>query len=282
MAARFSDPGMWGHGFATRTPGGGRWTGKVEVQWDRLELPLGWQRPTRIFASSTSDWFHEKLPLQDIATLFGVAVAAVHLRRHTIQILTKRAARMRELLTCEEFWEVANAVAGDLVMERTDPLARRSDDARATLDDYGPDNPPPGIWLGISAEDQPRADERIPHLLATPAAVRFVSAEPLLGPIDFRNVGGINAIADRDDRIAHAFGHVDPPAGVPLAGVSLDWIIVGGESGHRARDNGFIENARSILAQCRAAGTAFCGKQGVRRAPLPPDLQVREMPEASP
>ncbi|MFL9829033.1 DUF5131 family protein, partial [Rhodoplanes sp. SY1] len=77
MAARFSDPGQWGHGFAERTPAGGRWTGKVAVQWDRLDLPLRWRKPAKIFASSTSDWFHEALPVDEIANLFAVAVAAV-------------------------------------------------------------------------------------------------------------------------------------------------------------------------------------------------------------
>lgn len=186
MAARFSDPGMWGHGIAERTAAGGRWTGKVEIQWDRIDLPLRWRRPARIFANSTSDLFHAALSAEEIATIYAVAVAAVHVRGHTLQILTKRPERMREILNSEAFWSQVNAEAGALVMEHTDPLARRSDDARTTLDDYGPQNPPPGIWLGTSTENQPCADERIPELLATPAAVRFVSGEPLLGPLDLR------------------------------------------------------------------------------------------------
>ncbi len=125
MAARFSDPGMWGHGFATRTPGGARWTGKVEVQWDRLTLPLNWRKPARIFASSTSDWFHQALPMEEIATLTAVAIAAVHLRGHTIQVLTKRADRMRAVTNDPAFWDQVNAEAALHVLDNTDPLARR-------------------------------------------------------------------------------------------------------------------------------------------------------------
>ena len=185
IAARFSDPGQPFHGYATRTTKGPRWTGKVAVQWDRLELPLRWRQPARIFASSTSDFFHPALTRGDVAVLFGVMIAAHHLRGHTFQVLTKRADIMREWLNAPEFWEVANEMAEAFILERTDPLNRRSDDARATCDDYGPHNPPPGIWLGVSVEDQTRADERRDDLRATPAVVRFVSYEPALGPVDW-------------------------------------------------------------------------------------------------
>lgn len=258
MAGRFSDPGQWGHGFATRTPAGGRWTGGVAVQWDRMDLPLRWRKPAKIFANSTSDWFHEKLPAEEIATLFAVAVAAVHIRRHTIQILTKRADRMREVLTSEAFWDQVNAEAGAHVMEHVDPLDRRSDDARATLCDYGPENPPPGIWLGVSAEDQARFDERAPHLAETPAVVRFISFEPLLGPIDMRNS--------------------------PFLG-RFDWAIVGAESGRRARAMN-LGWAIDLHEQCRTAGIWFFMKQisgpGGRAikgmGEFPSILQVREFP----
>lgn len=207
IAARFSDTGQAFHGFATRTPAGGRWTGKVEVQWDRLELPLSWRKPAVIFANSTSDVFHEALALDEVASIYGVAVAAYHLRGHTTQIVTKRPDRARELLNSEKFWEVVNAEAGHHVMERVDPLNRRSDDARATLDEYGPENPPPGVWIGVSVENQEWADKRREDTRAIPAVVRFVSYEPALGPVDW--------------------------AGWEF----LDWIISGGESGPRARPN---------------------------------------------
>ena len=185
MAARFSDPGQWGHGYAERTAKGGRWTGKVEVQWDRLTLPISWRKPAKIFASSTSDFFHKALEIGEIAELFGVMIAAHHLRGHVFQVLTKRADILHMTLNDPEFWEIANAAAGMHIMDNTDPLNRRSDDARATSDDYGPDNPPPGIWLGVSIEDPPRADERREDFAETPASVKFVSYEPALGPVDW-------------------------------------------------------------------------------------------------
>lgn len=185
MAARFSDPGQWGHGYAERTAKGGRWTGKVEVQWDRLTLPIRWRNPAKIFASSTSDFFHAAIAITDIAQLFGVMIAAHHLRGHTFQVLTKRADLMRSVLTNPEFWEMANASAEAHVFDNVDPLNRCSNDARATLDDYSPENPPPGIWLGVSVEDQQRADERRDDFRDTPAAVKFVSYEPALGSVDW-------------------------------------------------------------------------------------------------
>lgn len=230
IAARFSDPGQAFHGFAERTAGGARWTGKVEVQWDRLDLPLRWRTPAKIFANSTSDFFHEALGWMDIAMMLGVAVAAHHLRGHIIQILTKRADRMSELLNREDFWEIVNAQASMEVMERVNPLNRRSDDARATLDDYGPDSPPPGVWLGVSVEDQPRADERLEDFRATPALVKVVSYEPALGPVNWDGWEFVNQ------------------------------IIGGGESGPRARPMhpDWQRNARDF---CERHGIAYFFKQ---------------------
>lgn len=134
----------------------------------------------------------------------------------------------------------------------------------------------PNVWLGVTAENQEEADRRIPILLSTPAAVRFVSAEPLLGPVDFARSfdlpGGweecfpLGVPPDRMDEIDG-----DPPP-------RLDWIIVGGESGRAPRDNGFLANACAIRDQCKAAGVAFFGKQNVGKTPLPDDLAVKEWP----
>ena len=230
IAARFSDPGQAFHGFASRTAAGGRWSGRVEVQWNRLTLPLGWRKPAVIFANSTSDLFHEKLPAHEIASIYAVAVAAHHLRGHTIQIVTKRADRARHLLTDEAFWDQVNAEAGAHVTERVDPLNRRSDDARATLEDYGPEKPAPGVWLGVSVENQEWADRRREELRATPAAVRFVSYEPALARVDW------------------------------TGWEFLDWLISGGESGQRARPShpDWHRNARDF---CAAHGIAYLFKQ---------------------
>jgi protein gp37 len=295
MAARFSDEGMWGHGFAKRTPAGGRWTGNVAVQWDRLTLPLTWRKPARIFASSTSDWFHERLPMDEIATMTAVAVAAVHLRGHKIQILTKRSDRMCEVMNLSAFWDQVNAEAGTLVIENTDPLARRSDDARATLEEYGPENPPPGIWLGVSVEDQQRADERIPHLLSTPARVRFLSCEPLLGPLHIRPHLMSGSDPGLCTNCGKGHGFTRCPNYGRVASVrsangctrfkrvnfAIHWVICGGESGPNARPM-HPDWARSLCDQCQAAGVPFFFKQWGEWAPSEDHYLAKEsLPWAS-
>jgi len=229
IAARFSGPGQPFEGFAERTAHGGRWTGKMDVVWPMVDQPIRWRKPRRIFANSMSDLFHKDLPRDDVAIIYGTAIAAVHLRGHTFQILTKRADHMRDTLEDPGFWAIANDHASVLVLEHTDPLNRRKDDARATCRDYGPDAPPPGIWLGVSVEDRERKS-RIDDLRATPAAIRFLSLEPLLEDL----------------------GEID------LAGINL--AIVGGESGPRSRPFA-LEWARSIVGQCKAAGVAVFVKQ---------------------
>jgi protein gp37 len=293
-AARFSGAGEPYAGLAhiVRRPDGAaeaRWTGELTFGHG-LDAPLRWRKPRRIFVNSMSDLFHEKLSDEEIATVFGVAVAAHHLRGHTLQILTKRAARMRRTLTSPGFWDQVNAEASTHVINGTDLLDRRRDDARAILGDYGAHGPPPGIWLGVSAENQDAAEERVPELLCTPAIRRFVSAEPLLGPIDFAGLapsvtaGGewMDALNPRTWAEEWAAWQASPRAGRnPLAsflewhGLAempagqmhpvLDQIIVGGESGPgaRAADVAWID---AIMGQCERAGTACFVKQLGRRA----------------
>jgi protein gp37 len=129
--------------------------------------------------------------------------------------------------------------------------------------------PLPNVWLGVSCEDQERADERIPDLLATPAAVRFVSAEPLLGPIDFTDIAN-----DGDTYLDALRGHSAEECADPItddcwrAGIpKLDWIIVGGESGTKARPM-HPDWARSIRDQCEGAGVPFFFKQHGQWVPL--------------
>jgi protein gp37 len=114
---------------------------------------------------------------------------------------------------------------------------------------------PPNVWLGVSVEDQRRADERIPKLLAIPAAVRFLSCEPLLGPIYLNDCGGISALDDTFDY----FG--GPGGGTGCPHPTVDWVIVGGESGPGRRPME-SEWTRSIWEQCQEAKVAFFGKQG--------------------
>lgn len=261
IAARFSGPGQAFEGFAERTQHGGRWTGKMAVAWDAVDQPIRWRKPRHIFANSMSDLFHKDLPRDEVAVIYGTAIAAVHLRGHIIQILTKRADHMRETLNDESFWDLANSHAESIVLDHVDPHDRRRDDARATLDDYGPDKPAPGIWLGVSTEDQATADERIPDLMATPAAIRFISAEPLLGPV---NVTW--ALSRNRMDIAAGFlkrGKFSPGAETLRP---LDWVITGGESGPHARPAN-PDWFRSLRDQCVAAEVSFFFKQWGEWAP---------------
>ncbi|MFO1375516.1 MAG: phage Gp37/Gp68 family protein [Steroidobacteraceae bacterium] len=163
---------------------------------DALDAPLRWKAPRKVFVNSMSDLFHKDVPIEFIRRVFAVMARCP---QHQFQILTKRSARLRAI-----------AAAGELEW-------------------------PANVWMGVSVEDQRRA-RRAVDLAAVPAVVRFLSVEPLLGPIER----------------------------LPLEGIH--WVIVGGESGPRARpmDPAWVEN---ILAQCRSAGVAFFFKQwgGVRK-----------------
>lgn len=281
MAARFSDPGQWGHGFAHIVDMGQgrdhRWTGKVELVRDRLLLPLGWKKPTMVFPSSTSDIFHESLTDDEIDQIFAVMALCPHL---TFQPLTKRSARMRKYMSDPATpRRIARAV---LDMAIADPrlLNRQSWPVISEGDIDDPSDvsvawPLRNVWLGVSVEDQTRADERIPDLLATPAVVRWISAEPLLGPVD------LGAITSDGWVIKALKGEIYRPYGATWGAYpKIDWVVVGGESGPDARGSiAEVEtNMRSLRDQCADACTPFFGKQGFKKHPLPHDLMVREFP----
>jgi len=218
------------------------------VEWfldaSKLAAALRHRKPAKIFWCDMTDMFGEWVPNEWIAACFGVMAATP---QHTHQVLTKRARRMREWFE----W-----VADD--------ARRRCDLAAKTVTDklplgYANDPwPLPNVWIGVSCENQRAADERIPELLACPSAVRWVSAEPLLGPIDFRRWLEIDREAGNPRWIRSGFAP------------ELDWIIVGGESGHRARPFD-LDWGRSIVAQCKAAGTPVFVKQLGSRPRWDPD-----------
>jgi protein gp37 len=261
MAGRFSDPGQWGHGLAQRValPGGGtdhRWTGKVELVDTALDLPLRWRRPRRIFVNSTSDLFHDAVPDEWIDRVFAVMALAP---QHTFQVLTKRPERMRAYAcaadVAERVWLQTSDVADHLKLWA---LA-----AHGAV--WGGETPWPlrNVWLGTSIEDRATADERIPHLLATPAAVRFISAEPLLGPVDLTGI----AIPRPDLRASVILDVLNGTGGLVRGGPGrIDWVICGGESGPGARPM-HPAWARSLRAQCQAAGVPFFFKQWGEWAP---------------
>ncbi len=153
----------------------------VQCHSERLDWPLRKNKPLRIFVNSMSDLFHESVPNQFIADVFAVMACTT---RHTYQILTKRPRRMLEWfrwLDAENHpFGFPTAVDPTKVWPQWTPVR----DNRAGYDNCGPLWPLENVWLGVSVEDQAAADERIPLLLQTPAAVRWISAEPLLGPID--------------------------------------------------------------------------------------------------
>jgi len=261
VAARFSGKGQPYEGLAKfssvkRLP---QWTGKVRLVPEHLADPLRWTKPRRIFVNSMSDLFHEKLTNKEIAAVFGVMSAAP---MHTFQILTKRARRMREwfewmhsdpiakLASAMHAWQMKGFVPSAAIRPA---LYNRQPDGNV------PYWPLPWVWLGVSAEDQERADERVPELLRTPAAVRFVSYEPALGPIDFTRLHGemspSGALAH--DSLTGVYG-----GGPWKTATKLDWVICGAESGPRHRP--FSEDwARSVRDQCVARGVAFFYKQNV-------------------
>lgn len=203
----------------------------VRTHADRLDQPLRWRRPRRIFVNSMSDLFHPDVSDEFIEEVFAVMALA---KQNVFQVLTKRPDRMREHPifshsgTC--LWVGVRQAAERLFGVDPGPM----------------DKALPNVWLGVSVEDQAAADERIPLLLDTPAAVRWISAEPLLGPIDL---------------IQH-FGS-GPAFGNPAA---LDWVVAGGESGPRARPM-HPDWARSLRDQCVEAVVPFQFKQWGQWAP---------------
>lgn len=291
MAARFAGPGQAYEGLARhasftkgvmRDKRPARWTGVVRMVPEHLADPLRWRKPRRIFVNSMSDLFHEKLTNEEIAAVFGVMAAN---SRHTFQVLTKRAERMREW-----FWWVEEKADRGNVWGRADVCQY---EAFGRLDEAGRKLllhpikgvfkswpwPLPNVWLGVSVEDQRRADERIPLLLETPAAVRFISAEPLLGPVDlsrFRK-DRCDACGDEPADCGHGLGRINV--------TGLDWVIAGAESGPGARP-AQLAWYQSLRSQCTEAGVAFFMKQMVVGGKLtkdmnefPADLRVREWPK---
>lgn len=156
-------------GLTVMTSAGPVWTGEIRVNERWMEQPLQWTRPRMIFVCAHGDLFHEDVPDEVIDRVFAVMALARH---HTFQVLTKRARRMREYFEHPVREALIGQQVGQLHLARTgNPVSEWTG------------LPLPNVWLGVSAEDQQRADERIVELLGVPAAVRYLSLEPLLGPI---------------------------------------------------------------------------------------------------
>lgn len=244
----------------------------VEVFLDEKKLlePLRWREPRMIFPCSMTDLFGDWVTDEMLDRVFAVMALCP---QHTFQILTKRAERIREYLNDPSFGmrvggELMNAARGHAGAEAyVIDLTHRLTIERKPL---------PNVWLGVSVEDQERADHRIPILLDTPAALRWISAEPLLGPVDISRWLDPFRQLDADHKRGIARGMFNDDQVDDLRQRILDWIVVGGESGPRARpfDIGW---ARSIIAQCKAANVPVFVKQlgarvydDSRKADMPP------------
>ena len=204
------------------------WTGEVRLLPERLEEPFRWRRPRRVFVGSMTDLFHPAVPDSFIAEVFAVMVAA---GQHTYQVLTKRPQRMA-------------ALVGDPAFRREVEYLVHTRHETHMFAGW----PYPSIWLGTSVENQRYADLRIPHLLATPAAVRFLSIAPLLGAV---------VLPDAALYPNHASVATTPAI---RSDTTVGWVIVGGESGPGARPM-HPAWVRSLRDQCVAAGVPFFFKQ---------------------
>lgn len=214
-----------------------RWTGRVNCLDERLDWPLHWRKPRKVFVCNESDLFHPDVPTEFIGRVFNIMAAA---SQHTFQVLTKRPERMRDVVTA--YYETYDSAPWAL----------------------------PNVWLGVSVENQ-RFLERIDVLKDVPAAVRFVSFEPLIEHLGALVLDGI------------------------------DWAIVGGESGPGARPCD-VAWVRSVVSECRRQGVwcfvkqlganvwhtigreqsferaAVRDRKGGDMAEWPADLRVREFP----
>lgn len=267
-------------GTTQKSKAGPVWTGKLaRAPEETLTAPLRRKKPTTYFVNSMGDLFHEDCPGEWIDQVFAVMALA---SQHTFQVLTKRAERMRDY---------CSTLGGHHERDRVSLAAKALRPAGPgfwwTLKPGGAFLP--NVWLGVSAEDQERARERLPHLVNTPAAVRFVSAEPLLGPVRLQNWLTIdwqcsycrglfsgaylktcpecNAVGGWSG--SHAFNGLGMPKNdvVPhQRGFGIDWVIAGGESGPGARPM-HPDWARSLRDQCKAAGVPFFFKQWGEFAP---------------
>ena len=225
-------------GLTDMTRAGPVWNGQVRLNEGMLDQPLRWRRPREMFVCAHGDLFHPAVPEVWIDYVYAVMAATP---RHTYQVLTKRPERARDYMYARGTEDGLDAWCDGII--KVLGIERWKKDPNHYDDIIGDRNYPlENVWLGVSAEDQLRAEERIPVLLDIPAAVRFVSAEPLLGPLDIRPW-------------LHAADAVEYTADM------LDWIIVGGESGPAARpmDPSWADDLR---LQTDGTTCSFFFKQG--------------------
>lgn len=261
IAKNGGDPGPFYHyeGTIKDTRGGAVWTGKVALAPERvLTQPLRWKRPRRIFVNSMGDLFHESVPDEWIDQVFAVIALCP---QHTFQILTKRSARLRAYFSKDGREEAIDAAFQKLCGQ----LGINSERVHYGSPFLGCDSglPLPNVWLGVSVENQAQAEVRIFDLLNTPAALRFLSCEPLLGPVNLTRIC-------LEFKANHFFncldGRINKSSGdgvyenSPVFNAAIQWIIAGGESGRDARPV-HADWVRALRDHCVVADVPFFFKQ---------------------
>ena len=296
-------------GLTQQTKAGPVWTGEVRFNEQWLTHPLNWKRPRRIFVCAHGDLFAEGVKDEWLDRIFAIMALCP---QHTFQVLTKRPERMRAYLagggdgTRKHGRAIARACIDYAIEDKaimrlmlttlhtTWPVVPEGDPEDP--DDLLPRHwPLPNVWLGVSVEDQKRADERIPVLLATPAALRWISAEPLLGPLDLmsilggtqwmggqRGCDGTHRHDGRAGQVIHGTLHQSDPRQPhhhhdERCRTGLGWIVAGGESGPDARPM-HPDWVRAIRDQCAAAGVPFNFKQWGNWAP-PDVMTIDDLPQ---
>lgn len=246
-------------GLTVDTAAGPVWNGEVRLNWTQLGLPATWKRARKIFVCAHGDLFHESVPDDWIDMVFAVMAQNP---QHTFQVLTKRAARMRQYLSArdrlEDIYAAWTSTSGKPAEAQAWPL--------------------PNVWLGVSVENQDNY-HRVHELQRTPAAVRWVSAEPLLGPIKFSPYALLAQhcfVCKAEDACGEERGAWSHPINCVqrtkhngsdmTPGKGIGWVVVGGESGPGARPM-HPDWARSIRDQCEQEGTPFLFKQWGAYAP---------------
>lgn len=289
FAARFAAPGEPFHGLVTvRSKASGlryrdpraagswtepRWTGEVHFAEDHFADPLRWRNQRLVFVNSVSDLFHPAIPFELIAAIVGIMAVA---SGNVFQVLTKRPERMAEFMAWVERQGRAHSFPGAFwycLRQAQQRLDQIEPDRVIDVDRLTVAWPLPNVWWGVSIENQKAANERIPILLDVPAAVRWLSVEPLLEPIE---------LPRHDQSMGPSYS-------------PIDWVVVGGESGPGARPFD-LSWARALRVQCGADRVPFFFKQaganpmdwgkplrlnsrkGEDLAELPEDLRVREWP----
>lgn len=256
-------------GLTEQSKAGPVWNGKLAFSETALLKPLKRKNPQTYFVNSMGDLFHEDVPDKWIDRVFAVMALCP---QHTFQVLTKRADRMREYFSSH----ICQTLILDGFFRPWIPGSGTEPELRTALKQW----PLPNVWLGVSVEDQQRANERIPDLLETPAAIRWLSCEPLLGALDLERVlffqnhyqSGANHYVDvlrggywspwgpgfrpsqDNEEKNHFTNHSD------IKDKLIDWVVCGGESGPKARPM-HPDWARSLRDQCKDAGVPFFFKQ---------------------